>query len=466
MKNEFKKAGNMIVFLIKSIMYILAFAAFYGPLAYYNWPLLNLSRTSVVTVISYFAVLQFFSSIYGGFDIGKRKTKPIIVSVMLAEVFTDIFAYIMLTVMNTNEKNNATFMFEQPWLIPLIIIVQWIIIFAFANFATYVYFKIYDPERVLIVTGSVQSLHEIMRAVSKFRLQYRINEIKRYDSKDLKESMSRNDTIFLYNIPTQVRADLTYYCYQNMKDVYINPDAIDIVEMSSDHVILDDISLLHFSSKGLTFEQRFFKRAMDIIISLFALIITSPLILVSAVMIKLEDGGPVIFKQNRVTKDGNIFSVYKLRTMKENSENISAYEGDDRVTRTGRFLRRFRIDELPQFVNVLRGEMSVVGPRPEMLVNIFNYSKDLPEFEYRLRVKAGITGYAQIAGKYNTSPKDKLSLDMMYIENYSFWMDIKLIFQTIGVLFKKDSTEAFSSDEILKFTQLYGELFENSKAED
>lgn len=124
----------------------------------------------------------------------------------------------------------------------------------------------------------------------------------------------------------------------------------------------------------------------------------------------------------------------------------------------GNVLRRFRIDEIPQFVNVLKGDMSVVGPRPEMLANIFNYTTDLPEFEYRLRVKAGITGYAQIAGKYNTSPKDKLVLDLMYIEEYSFWLDIKLIFQTLIVIFKKDSTEGFSQDLEAEYEEYYQDI--------
>ena len=132
---------------------------------------------------------------------------------------------------------------------------------------------------------------------------------------------------------------------------------------------------------------------------------------------------------------------------------------DDRITSVGRFLRRFRIDEIPQFVNVLKGEMSVVGPRPEMLANMFNYTYDLPEFEYRLRVKAGITGYAQIAGKYNTSPKDKLVLDLMYIEEYSLWLDFKLIFQTLIVIFKKDSTEAFGAENDETYERYYDAVY-------
>ena len=175
--------------------------------------------------------------------------------------------------------------------------------------------------------------------------------------------------------------------------------------------------------------------------------------LVVSIMIKLDDHGSLIFKQNRATRDGKIFSVYKFRTMRENVENYSVVEDDERVTRVGKFLRKYRLDEIPQFFNVLKGDMSVVGPRPEMLANVFNYTSVLPEFEYRLRVKAGITGHAQIAGKYNTSPKDKLILDLTYIEEYSFWLDIKLLFQTLIVLFKKDSTEAFHREEELVFEE-------------
>ncbi|MBQ8969867.1 MAG: sugar transferase, partial [Lachnospiraceae bacterium] len=142
-----------------------------------------------------------------------------------------------------------------------------------------------------------------------------------------------------------------------------------------------------------------------------------------------------------------VFEIYKFRTMRENSGNRSVTRDDDRITAPGRFLRKYRIDELPQFINILKGDMSVVGPRPEMLENVEEYTKELPEFVYRLRMKAGLTGYAQIYGRYNTSSRDKLMLDLMYIENYSFLKDIQIIFRTVLVLFKaEDSTEAFSDE--------------------
>ena len=163
----------------------------------------------------------------------------------------------------------------------------------------------------------------------------------------------------------------------------------------------------------------------------------------------------MLYKQKRLTKYGRVFEVYKFRTMKEeNSVNKSVTENDDRITKVGRVLRKFRIDELPQLINILNGDMTVVGPRPEMLENVEKYTEELPEFSYRLRMKAGLTGLAQISGKYNTSPKDKLVMDLMYIENYSIWQDFKLIFQTITVFLKaSESTAAFGKEDLYDFDE-------------
>ena len=190
-------------------------------------------------------------------------------------------------------------------------------------------------------------------------------------------------------------------------------------------------------------------------LSLVGLIVASPIMLVCAIAIKAEDGGHVFYKQKRLTKYGRVFEVYKFRTMKEeNSIHKSVTENDDRITKVGKYLRKFRVDELPQLLNILKGDMTIVGPRPEMLENVEKYTEELPEFSYRLRMKAGLTGLAQISGKYNTSPKDKLVMDLMYIENYSIWMDIKLIFQTITVFLKaSESTEAFGSQELYDFDE-------------
>lgn len=453
MKAELRKLETSIIFLLKIAMQVILFWIYYGMYSKSNWQLLNLSRTSGVTIATYLIMSYMFSNIYGRYDIGRRKSKPIVHSLFLMIVFTDVITTFMLSVMNTNEKNNKTFIFEQPELLPLIILLQFIVILIFTYGGNKLYFWLYDPEKCVIITSSQRSLNEIIKSIRKFKLQYDIAKIADYRDKNLKSYISEHDTIFVYDVPIKERTEIVEFCYQNMKNVYFNPDMHDVIEHNSRHVILDDVSVFGHFSKGLTLEQKFLKRVMDIVLSSIAIILSSPILLVAAIAIKIEDKGSIIFKQNRATRDGKIFSVYKLRTMKEDVENYSVVENDDRVTRVGKFLRKYRIDEIPQFFNVLKGDMSVVGPRPEMLANIFNYTSVLPEFEYRLRVKAGITGHAQIAGKYNTSPKDKLILDLMYIEEYSMWLDIKLIFQTIIVLLKKDSTEAFKQDDEMVFEE-------------
>ncbi|MBE5947110.1 MAG: exopolysaccharide biosynthesis polyprenyl glycosylphosphotransferase [Lachnospiraceae bacterium] len=453
MKAELRKLETSIIFLLKIAMQVILFWIYYGMYSKSNWQLLNLSRTSGVTIATYLIMSYMFSNIYGRYDIGRRKSKPIVHSLFLMIVFTDVITTFMLSVMNTNEKNNKTFIFEQPELLPLIILLQFIVILIFTYGGNKLYFWLYDPEKCVIITSSQRSLNEIIKSIRKFKLQYDIVKIADYRDKNLKSYISEHDTIFVYDVPIKERTEIVEFCYQNMKNVYFNPDMHDVIEHNSRHVILDDVSVFGHFSKGLTLEQKFLKRVMDIVLSSIAIILSSPILLIAAIAIKIEDKGSIIFKQNRATRDGKIFSVYKLRTMKEDVENYSVVENDDRVTRVGKFLRKYRIDEIPQFFNVLKGDMSVVGPRPEMLANIFNYTSVLPEFEYRLRVKAGITGHAQIAGKYNTSPKDKLILDLMYIEEYSMWLDIKLIFQTIIVLLKKDSTEAFKQDDEMVFEE-------------
>ena len=199
----------------------------------------------------------------------------------------------------------------------------------------------------------------------------------------------------------------------------------------------------------------FLKRTIDFIVAFFVLAVIWPILLLLIIFLHFTNkGAGVFFTQDRPGKNAQIFKAIKFKTMTDERDSEGNLLPDaKRLTKIGKIVRSLSIDELPQLINVLKGDMSVVGPRPEMLANVFNYTSVLPEFEYRLRVKAGITGHAQIAGKYNTSPKDKLILDLTYIEEYSFWLDIKLLFQTLIVLFKKDSTEAFHRGEELVFEE-------------
>jgi len=213
----------------------------------------------------------------------------------------------------------------------------------------------------------------------------------------------------------------------------------------ADEIHLFDTPLLLCRNLGLTLEQRFLKRCFDMFFASCLLILSLPIMAITAAAIKLYDRGPVFYKQLRLTINGKVFTLYKFRSMIVNAEKQSgarlASENDDRITPIGRFIRKIRLDELPQLLNILKGDMSAVGPRPERPEISQQYEREMPEFGFRLKVKAGLTGYAQVLGKYNTTPYDKLKLDLMYIEHYSILLDIKLILMTIKILFMPSSTE-------------------------
>ncbi len=457
MTRIFRKLQNSIVFLLKILLYLWIIACFYLIMSIENWQLLVINRTSGVTLLTFVAVGLGMISTYGNYDIGKRKSKQIVSSLALATAITDIITDLQLSIMNTNAANGLRFSLANIGLLFPVFFAQLAGIFLFTYGGNWLYFRINRPERCCVVTSSKESFLEIYKAAENFKRQYKIDFVRDYREKDLFQTILKCDTVFLYDLPVDKRTELIEFCYRNMINILFNPEIADIVEINAKHTIIDDVSMISAPVKELSFEQRFFKRLMDIVISALALIILSPVMLICAIAIKTSDGGSVIFKQQRATKDGRIFNVYKFRTMREDVETYPATEADGRVTQVGRVLRKFRLDELPQLLNILKGEMSLVGPRPEMLRNIYVYTKEYPEFEYRLRVKAGLTGYAQIAGKYNTTPKYKLILDLMYIENYSLVRDLKLLLQTLIVFFKPDSTEGFAKkmdDDISKYESM------------
>ncbi len=442
------KFQHSIVFLIGMILYIAALATFFFMFAIDNPEIISLSRTAAVTLSTFVIMLALLTFMYGKFDIGSRRWGQVALSVSISIIFTDLVTYFELSIMKTNEANNTTFRLENFGILFLVFLIQILVILLLSYLGELFYFWINPKEKCLIVTGDVEDAKRVATALSSFAKRYEITDIVSYKDQDLESKMVACDTIVLYELPVENRTLIVDFCYQNLKNIYFNPHIADILEQNARPVIADDIALFSTRYHMITFEERLVKRFMDTFISLVALIVTSPIILVAAICIKKQDGGSIFFRQKRATVHGRVFEIIKFRTMKENVENFSSVEDDDRITKVGRVLRKYRIDELPQFVNILKGDMSLVGPRPEMLENVEDYEKDLPEFRYRLRMKAGLTGYAQVYGKYNTSSRDKLMLDLMYIENYSLISDIRLLFQTLLVIFKaEDSTEAFKSDE-------------------
>jgi exopolysaccharide biosynthesis polyprenyl glycosylphosphotransferase len=351
--------------------------------------------------------------------------------------------------MNVNENYNERLMLFGPDLpcLLLCIVLQILIIILFVRVGNQVYFNFTPPRSCLVILGSPSQEADMRAKIGRYYLQWRVDDVVLYNVPDLNRRIHNADVVFLGNVPEGAKFALLKICYDDRKDVMCKAQLEDIMLCNARPAIVDDAAFLAMEYNKITAFQRFVKRLGDIVLSVLALILLSPLLAIIALLIKLEDRGPVIFTQPRVTADGRTFIIRKFRTMVPNSSQydiqVSVAENDPRITKIGSFLRRYRLDELPQFYNILVGDMSLVGPRPEMMANVVRYKTKLPAFVYREKMKAGLTGYAQIEGRYNTSAEDKLMLDMMYIESFSIWLDVKLILRTFTVLLKQDSTQGF-----------------------
>ena len=423
---------------------------FFGFMAIHNPALLNPSRTLASTMLTYFAITFAMASIYGGYDVGRRKSKPIISSLSLAAMITDLVTYLQLQIMNVNENNNQYLVLFGPdfWMLLICIVLQIAYIIYMAYKGNAAYFRLNPPQQCLLVLGHASRREICKRKIGRYALQWKVTDVAMWDEPDLRQRIDRAQVVFLDSeIPGQAKQGLLRACYELHRDVLCKAQLQDIMLSSARQVVLDDAPFLEMVYHKMTLGQRIVKRLMDIVFSAAVLVVFSPVMAVIALCIHLEDGEPVIFRQERMTVAGHTFTIYKFRTMRKDaahdSPETSALDDDERITRVGRVLRRFRLDEFPQFWNILKGDMTLVGPRPEMLENVERYKLELPAFVYREKMKAGLTGYAQIEGRYNTTPEDKLMLDLMYIEGYSLWEDLKLLFRTLTVFFKADSTQGF-----------------------
>ena len=258
------------------------------------------------------------------------------------------------------------------------------------------------------------------------------------------------DVAILYELSGDIRGSYISYLVENRKTFYMSPRVEDIMLQGCVPKHLLDTPLMKYDYKYENKRSYYAKRLLDVVLSLFILVLFSPVLLLIALLIKIEDGGPVFFKQARCTKDARVFDILKFRSMVVDAEKYGVTpctDGDARITRIGRFIRKTRLDEMPQFINILKGDMSIVGPRPERVEHVTQYTKEVPEFAYRMKVLGGLTGYAQIYGKYNTSAYDKLRLDLLYIENQSLTLDLKLILLTVRTVFTPESTEGFEEEK-------------------
>ncbi len=313
------------------------------------------------------------------------------------------------------------------------------------------YRKTFPPLQILEVYGDRGNALEnkINGRPDKYHVARTVNIAEGFDK--VYSAMTNYDAVLINDIQAEQKNKILKECFRCDKRVYFTPKISDIISKRAEEINLFDTPLYLCRNNGISPIQLAFKRFLDILFSLVGLVLTSPILLVTAIAIKLEDGGPVFFRQERATLDGKKFSILKFRSMIVNAEQDGrphpAGENDDRITKVGRVIRSTRIDELPQLINIIKGDMSLVGPRPERIEHVRKYMEDIPEFSFRLKVKAGLTGPAQVFGMYSTQPLDKLKMDLFYITNYSLLLDIQIIFETVKILFQKDSTTGFTEEQ-------------------
>lgn len=426
--------------IIMTVPFMLCWFLYYGSrirVPYY--------RTGNFLIIILFMVLYMvFGRLYDAFVINLSKISEIIYSQFLAVSFTDLIMYIVICLLSSKLAN----------LWPgIACLVGQVLVSSCWTFCVHKwYFKTFDPVPTIIVYENKKSLKELDSSIVLLK---RFNIIDTIKADDCLEDLSfLNDigAIFLCGNKSSKRNIILKECIKRDIDVFICPGISDIILSGAYPIHAFPFPVLKTYRYMPQPEYVFFKRLFDIILSAFLLILTLPISLIVAIAIKAYDGGPCFYKQTRLTKDGKEFGILKFRSMivdaeKDGVARLSSGDNDSRITPIGKIIRACRMDELPQLLNILKGEMTFVGPRAERPELTEKYSEKIPEFKLRLQAKAGLTGYAQVYGKYNTEPYEKLQMDLMYIANPSLIEDFKIILATIKILFMKDSTEGIQEGQ-------------------
>ena len=385
----------------------------------------------------------FFTQVFGGYKIGYLRIVEVCLSNFLAIVCANIVEYFQLCLI----------MNDYVYVRPLVIItlLELVMVVPYVFIVRKLYVQMYPPRRMLVIYGEYAP-DDLISKINTRKDKYDICGSVSYqmEREKLYNIIKKYKAIVLCDLPSKPRNEIMKYCYEQSIRTYVTPKISDVILRGAEEINLFDTPLLLSRNQGLTIEQRFAKRTMDMVCSLAAIIILSPFMVVAALIIKLYDGGPVFYTQERLTRDGKSFQIIKFRSMRVDSEKDGArlaQKDDDRITPFGHLIRRTHFDEIPQVFNILKGDMSIVGPRPEREAIAKQYAEIIPEFPLRLKVKAGLTGYAQVYGKYNTTPYDKVKLDITYIEKYSIWLDFKLIMMTFKVIFQKENSEGVNKNQ-------------------
>ena len=400
-------------------------------------------RGNWVVVALYAVLYMIFGRVYGGFWISLNRISESVYSQALAVMMTSGIMYVV------------TFLLERQlpniWPVMAAFAVQLVLSGLWSMAAHVAYYMLFPATKTIIVYGERQGMEKLIQDYG-FEKKFTVIKTLKVEQCIANIDLLYNaQTVFVSGVHSHERNIILKYCVEHGIMMYLVPRIGDVLMSGAQQMHMFHLPMLRVGRYNPSPWHTIAKRTFDVVSAGALFLVISPLMLITAIAIK-TDGGPVFYKQRRLTQDGKEFYVLKFRSMRVDAEKdgvarLSTGDKDDRITKVGHFIRKVRIDELPQLLNIIGGSMSVVGPRPERPEIASQYVKEMPEFSLRLQAKAGLTGYAQVYGKYNTTPYDKLQMDLMYISNPSFWEDLRIIFATIKILFVPESTEGVAEGQ-------------------
>lgn len=434
------RVAKLINILLMTAPFVYAWYNFYADQLWVTF----FKRGHWLVILLYVALYFIIGRIYEAFKMSYNSRGEMIYSQLLSLFEVNAIMYIVAWLLIRHLPNVL------PLLGVFVLQIIFAIIWAFVSQEWY--YHTFPANKTVVV---YENRKGIAKLIDEYNLTKKFKVVSSVSANDCIDNLSvldDADTIFLIGVSSHERNVIAKYCLMNDIKAFLIPRVGDLIITGAKRTNMFHLLLLKVERYNPTFEYLVVKRIADIVLSLIAIVLFSPIILITAICIKAEDHGPVLYKQCRLTKDGKKFNIYKFRSMRTDAEKdgiarLSTGENDDRITKVGRFIRKVRIDEIPQLFNILVGDLTIVGPRAERPELAAEYQEELPEFALRLQTKAGLTGYAQVYGKYNTTPYDKLLMDLMYIANASVFEDLRIIFATVKILFMPESTEGVEEGE-------------------
>lgn len=439
---------KLILYLFKCLI-----TAFVALSIYHVWitqynpelPLSFYEYGNYLLAVSFTVLYVIFVNVYGGFMVGTASVLDLIFSQVISLGFLEAAKYVIFSLLSYTLLSPLPFIGN--FFFTSVVAAAWCFL------ADYVYFKLHKPKNTIVIFGNIGS-YDSMKGIRGMTKRFNVLKTFYYDNIELEEAYKKIDevdAVFICGVPSDYRNEVLKYCIAKGKSCYVKPKISDTILRGGKTIQMMNVPVYRCKRSNASLIYLFIKRTADIVLSLIAIVLSAFFMLGTALAIKLYDGGKVFYKQTRLTKDGKTFEIIKFRSMIEDAEKDGvarlAKDSDDRITPVGKIIRKLRLDELPQLFNILKGDMSFVGPRPERPEIAKQYEKDMPEFALRLQVKAGLTGYAQVYGKYNTPPYDKVQMDLMYIANQSIIEDLKLMLMTFKILFIPSSTQGVDNNQ-------------------